>query len=276
MLGAIGAGAVVVAAAATGWACVAGTTLRLDRQVVAPGGQLELTITVAGTPNPPPMAIRLDQLDAPPLLGLVPTGTTPSVVRVTIPATTPIGQHILIADDDPYPLPKGKYGYLASRALFSVVAPDLAAANPTLSTVLDLAPPVPFPDIRDQLWAMGAELVRLHYVSGAGGEFVNTAGTPLSTVLTTLGSTMAPASGAPAMIDSLTLQGQVERASLGPLAGRVVNRSVVGLPPPTAPRPAELDAEAHRLPVGPAAVAALALALALATTGATILAGRRR
>jgi hypothetical protein len=267
---AVGVAAIVLGVAASGWACVAGIGLRIDRELVAPGGEIELTITVAGTPNPPPMAIRLDQLDAPPLLTLAPNGATATVVRVTIPASTPLGQHILIADDEPYPRPVGKYGYEPVRALFSVVDPALAAANPSVQTVLDFTPPVTFSAIRDQLWAMGADLVRMHT---SVGEFQNTGGDPLSTVLTTWGSNLAPASGPEATVDSLTMKGQVEREAMGPLAARVTARQVIGLPEPSTlhPRPV---ASRDRLAAGPTAVAVAGLLLAGA--GTAVLARRRR
>src|SRR5262245_13488828 len=85
---------------AVAWACAAGAILRVDRTHVAAGGELEVTITVVGTPNPPPMAIRLDRLDAPPVLTLAPNGAGPTVVRVQVPEATAAGQHILIANDE--------------------------------------------------------------------------------------------------------------------------------------------------------------------------------
>ena len=77
--------------AATAWASVAGVVLRLDRVLVAPEGEVEVTITVAGAPNPLPVAIRLDQLDATPLAVVVPNATGTTAVRVRLPATATEG-----------------------------------------------------------------------------------------------------------------------------------------------------------------------------------------
>src|SRR5947209_20199896 len=102
---------------------------------------------------------------------------------------------------------------------------------------------------------MGADLVRLH---SSTGEFVNSAGDPLSSVLSTWESKLAPASGPEATVDSLTIKGQVEREAMGPLAARVAARQVIGLPEPSTlhPRPV---ASRDGLAAGPTAVAVAGL-----------------
>ena len=55
---AVGVGALIVAVVAPAWGCVAGLSIRLYRELVAPGEELEVSITVFGTPRPPMMAIR--------------------------------------------------------------------------------------------------------------------------------------------------------------------------------------------------------------------------
>lgn len=171
-------GEAVLAAAATAWACVAGIALQIDRVLVAPGGELGVSITVAGSPNPKPVALRLDQLDAVPLAVVVPSALGPSVVRVAVPAAAGGGQHILIANDERPPA-RGEHGYLTARALFSVVDARLAAGNPTVETTIDFALPLPYNEFSSQFGAMGADLVRLHYIGmRSTGEFVNRASHP--------------------------------------------------------------------------------------------------
>lgn len=252
-------GAVALAWAATSWACVAGVTIRVDRELASAGSEIALTIAVAGTPNPPPMAIRLDRLDAPPLLTFVPNATSPTVVRVRIPDATVNGQHILIANDEPYPLPPGKYGYLDNRALISVVDPKLAAANPAVETVIEFRSPVAFEDLRLQLAKMGAELVRMRYLGRRAGEFVNDARDPLPTAFSAFENQVGGIGnvGEPFTVDRVTVRGQVEAESLGDLAVNVARRQVVGLPSATPP----LD-EAQRPPVVLVASATLLLAAA--------------
>src|SRR5829696_3466506 len=155
VVAATSAAALAVAMGAAAWACVAGIGLRIDHVLVAPGGQLEVTITVAGSSNPEPIALRLDQLDAAPLAVVVPSGSGTSVARVTVPAGAGEGQHILIANDE-RPPGRGEYGYLTARALFSVVDARLAAGNPAVETTIDFAPPLAYEEFRSQFGAMGA------------------------------------------------------------------------------------------------------------------------
>ncbi len=264
---AAGVCALIVAVVAPAWGCVAGVNIRLDRELVAAGEELEVRITVLGTPRPPMMAIRLDRLDAPPLLTLVPNATSPTVVRVRLPKATAAGQHVLIANDEPYPRPVGEYGYLVARALLSVVDPGLAAGRPAVETVIDFDPPVRFPAVRDQLWVMGAQLLRIHHGGGAGGEFFSSPDEPFPEFLGRAGPALEGFK-----IDSITIKGQVEVASLGPIAGHVSARRVVGLPAPAAAAVASAVDNESGLPLGPPAVATLALVVA---GGAGVLARRR-
>ena len=143
------------------------------------------------------------------------------VVRVRLPKATAAGQHVLIANDEPYPRPIGEYGYSVARALLSVVDPELAAGRPAVETVIDFDPPVRFPAVREQLWVMGAQLLRIHHGGGAGGEFFTSPDEPFPNFLGRAEPVLAPA-----MVDSITIKGQVEVASLGPIAGHASARRV--------------------------------------------------
>lgn len=227
-------GAVVLLAAPV-WACVAGVAMALERNVVAPGSEIEVTVTPVAGPRPPPLAIRLDTVDGPPLVRLVPPGDGPAVVRVVIPAGITPGQHVLVANNDPHPRPAGSYGYLPTSALFTVVAPEVAARKPVLHTVFELRPAVPFDELADRLRGMGADVVQLTYTGAAAGTVENTGNLPISSALAGFQadiSTRHPAAR-PVLVEQLTLKGLVEAVSFGPLTGRVATRNVVDLSPPS-------------------------------------------
>ncbi|MGH9226860.1 MAG: hypothetical protein ACRD2W_24435 [Acidimicrobiales bacterium] len=281
--GGLAAAAIVMAYASTSWACVVYVGMRIDRQFVAPGGELTVSIAPAVNPIPTPVAIRLDRLDAPPLLTHTPSATGPTEVRVRIPVDASLGEHILIANDPQPPGPSSREVYLVERALFSVVPRAEAARNPTIETVFTFSPPLTYQETNELLATTGAQLVRLHYVADPSGDFVNadtTVGATMGSFQQQIGGLLKPGN-TKLVVDTMTVRGRVEKASMGKFSPRVDDRTVVDLtpgPPAAVPAAAARDDSGDSGGGGglvPRLVAAACVAVVLAGAAAFTIRNRR-
>ncbi|MGH9121012.1 MAG: hypothetical protein ACRDYC_03570, partial [Acidimicrobiales bacterium] len=93
-------GAALLIPAATSWACVGLVSLTPSSGSVPPGGTVTLTGKefVAGAAFP--VFIHLDTINGPVIAQAAVTGSTMTSlfsINVTIPADTPVGNHLLIA-----------------------------------------------------------------------------------------------------------------------------------------------------------------------------------
>ncbi len=127
------AGIGVLATAGTAWACLGIAGLTTNVSHVQPGGRLGVTLQEFGMT---PAQIHLNSPTGPLLATIARPGkgmTGDTSVNITIPANTPVGQHVLIATEPG----NGMLAGIPARAVIQVgngSAPATQAARPVAVT----------------------------------------------------------------------------------------------------------------------------------------------
>lgn len=171
---ATGSSAVLVALAATAWACVSGPVVNLATMQAKAGE--EISVTGTGFRNPDPVTARFNALDGPVIGTFAPPVNRNISGTVTIPAGTAPGNYVLVFTQTDE---AGKLSLSPIRSLVTVVGPTGQA--PVLGASLTEDPTAREPAlIREDNSISGGTLVLISLGVAGVGMFIAGVGALIS------------------------------------------------------------------------------------------------